>query len=125
MKFPFSSVRASFATCFAPSRSNDTSAPASGFPLLSFTVPVMTPSDLAGAACVMPGIAMPDMPITNDTNASQDKLRVNGLLMCVFDLRDQSPSEATAGSTTAKHFLPRLHACQVIQRQIWAFFGVF
>src|SRR5215218_9980239 len=102
MKFPLPSVRASFATCLAPSRNNETSAPASGFPLLSVTVPVIVPSDLPGAAC-----AIPATPTNSDTNASQDKLRDNVLLMGFKNLRDQSPWEATTGSTTGKHFLPR------------------
>src|SRR5687768_2229282 len=93
MKFPLSSVRASFATCFAPSRNNDTSAPASGLPLLSLTVPVTVPSDFAGAACATPAI-----PITNDTNASQDKLRVDALLMGF-----RPPRPESLGSDCGEH----------------------
>ena len=45
MKLPFLSVVASL-TVFTPSRINETSAPASGFPRLSRTVPVIVASDL-------------------------------------------------------------------------------
>src|SRR5688572_6888843 len=98
MKFPLSSVRASFATCFAPSRNNDTSAPASGLPLLSLTVPVTVPSDFAGAACATPGVDTPDIPISNDTNASQDKLRVDALLMGF-----RPPRPESLGSDCGEH----------------------
>src|ERR1043165_1112011 len=67
---------------FAPSRTRDTSAPASGFPRLSRTVPVIVASDLFEAVTTAP-------LDTNDTSAMTDKLRRNILFM--RDLRDQSP----------------------------------
>src|SRR6185369_10663106 len=59
---------------FAPSRTSDTSAPASGLPWLSRTVPVMVASDLyepvASASLVM-----------NDTSAIRDNPKPSALLM--------------------------------------------
>lgn len=116
MKLPCRSVDA-YLIVFAPSRINDTSAPASGLPLLSRTVPVIVASDLfelaAGALLEI-----------NDSNAITDKLRRNILLM--RDLRDQSPfgsrgqanwlrrGRLTWNRQTGLHFRPRHHGCQVI-----------
>src|ERR1044072_898326 len=73
MKLPCLSVRASL-TVLNPSRTSETSAPASGLPRLSRTVPLMVASDLlepaASASLVM-----------KDTSAIRDKLKPNALLM--------------------------------------------
>src|SRR5215213_1976377 len=73
MKLPCLSVRASL-TVLKPSRINETSAPASGLPRLSRTVPLMVASDLlepaASASLVM-----------KDTSAIRDKLKPNALFM--------------------------------------------
>src|SRR6476659_4435691 len=73
MKLPCLSVRASF-TVLNPSRISETSAPASGLPRLSRTVPLMVASDLfepaASASLVM-----------KDTSAIRDKLKPSALLM--------------------------------------------
>src|SRR5215204_266486 len=73
MKLPCLSVRACL-TVLKPSRINETSAPASGLPRLSRTVPLMVASDLlepaASASLVM-----------KDTSAIRDKLKPNALFM--------------------------------------------
>src|SRR5688572_16315159 len=80
VKLPSRSVLASL-TVFTPSRTNDTTAPASGFPLLSLTVPVIVASDL-----LEPASASFEM---NEISASRDNPKPNALLMRK-DLRDQS-----------------------------------
>src|ERR1041385_751824 len=86
MKLPCLSVRASLIV-LKPSRINETSAPASGLPRLSRTVPLIVASDLPEpAACVS--------LVTNDTNAIRDKLRPNALLMRQRPPRPKSLLEA-------------------------------
>src|SRR5215510_15421512 len=86
MKLPCLSVRASL-TVLNPSRTNETSAPASGLPRLSRTVPLMVASDLlepaASASLVM-----------KDTSAIRDKLKPNALLMRQRPPRPKSLLEA-------------------------------
>src|SRR6185503_16269274 len=82
MKFPCLSVLASF-TVFTPSRTSETRAPASGFPLLSRTDPVIVASDLLE-------LAASESLDSSDTSAIRDKLKPNALLIRK-DLRDQSP----------------------------------
>src|SRR5437868_1866853 len=73
MKLPCLSVRASL-TVFTPSRTNDTSAPTSGLPRLSRTLPLIVASDLLG-------LAESASLETNDTSASRDKPKPIPLLM--------------------------------------------
>src|SRR5215217_6678505 len=73
MKLPCLSVRASL-TVLNPSRINETSAPASGLPRLSRTVPLMVASDLLEPA---PSASL----VIKDTSAMRDKLKPNALLM--------------------------------------------
>src|SRR5215217_7159502 len=73
MKLPCLSVRASL-TVLNPSRINETSAPASGLPRLSRTVPLMVASDLLEPA---PSVSL----VIKDTSAMRDKLKPNALLM--------------------------------------------
>src|ERR1044072_3561284 len=86
MKLPCLSVRASL-TVLNPSRTSETSAPASGLPRLSRTVPLMVASDLlepaASASLVM-----------KDTSATRDKLKLNALLMRQRPPRPKSLLEA-------------------------------
>src|ERR1044072_4248137 len=86
MKLPCLSVRASL-TVLNPSRISETSAPASGLPRLSRTVPLMVASDLlepaASASLVM-----------KDTSAIRDKLKPNALLMRQRPPRPKSLLEA-------------------------------
>src|ERR1043165_4660096 len=73
MKLPCRSVRASL-TVFTPSRMRDTTAPTSGFPRVSRTVPEMVASDLLElAASALLGIKEP--------SSVRDKQRPNPLLM--------------------------------------------
>src|SRR5829696_8415787 len=89
MKLPCLSVRACL-TVLKPSRINETSAPASGVPRLSRTVPLMVASDLlepaASASLVM-----------KDTTAIRDKLKLNALLMRQRPPRPKSLLEAMTG----------------------------
>src|SRR4051794_3266669 len=91
MKLPCLSVRASL-TVLNPSRINETSAPASGLPRLSRTVPLIVASDLlepaASASLVM-----------KDTRAIRDKLKLNALLMRQRPPRPKSLLEAMTGET--------------------------
>src|SRR5687767_10472361 len=105
MKFPLSSVRASL-TCFAPSRNNDTSAPVSGFPLLSLTVPVMVASDLLGGAAW-------DRLAVNDTSAIQDKPRLNAFLMSLEPPRPPESLGSERGARQGKYCRSRPVHCQV------------
>src|SRR5215213_10059675 len=73
MKLPCLSVRASL-TVLNPSRINETSAPASGLPRLSRTVPLMVASDLLEPAA---SVSL----VIKDTSAMRDKLKPNALLM--------------------------------------------
>src|SRR5215213_1243132 len=73
MKLPCLSVRASL-TVLNPSRINETSAPASGLPRLSRTVPLMVASDLLEPAA---SVSL----VIKDTSAIRDKLKPNALLM--------------------------------------------
>src|SRR5689334_1120574 len=77
MKLPCLSVRASL-TVLKPSRTNETSAPASGLPRLSRTVPLMVASDLLEPAA---SVSVATKDPTKDTSAIRDKLRPNALLM--------------------------------------------
>jgi len=91
MKLPCLSVRASL-TVLNPSRISETSAPASGVPRLSRTVPLMVASDLfepaASASLVM-----------KDTSAIRDKLKPNALLMRQRPPRPKSLLEAMDNRT--------------------------
>src|SRR5437868_9036581 len=115
MKLPCLSVRASL-TVFTPSRTNDTSAPTSGLPRLSRTLPLIVASDLLG-------LAESASLETNDTSASRDKPKPIPLLMRKTSASKDS-LEAMCGRTgsgeetyrnpkTGKHSLPRHKSCQV------------
>src|ERR1051325_2435022 len=86
MKLPCLSVRASLMV-LNPSRINETSAPASGLPRLSRTVPLMVASDL------LEPVASASL-VTKDTNAIRDKLKPNALLMRQRPPRPKSLVEA-------------------------------
>src|SRR5687767_184465 len=105
MKFPLSSVRASL-TCFAPSRNSDTSAPVSGFPLLSLTVPVIVPSDLLG------GAAWERLAVI-DTSAIQDKPRLNALFMSLRPPRRPESLGSEWGAQQVKYCRSPPEYCQV------------
>src|SRR6185369_5251093 len=66
---------------------NETSAPASGLPRLSRTVPLMVASDL------LEPVASASL-VTKDTNAIRDKLKPNALLMRQRPPRPKSLVEA-------------------------------
>src|SRR6185369_7604943 len=86
MKLPCLSVRASLIV-LKPSRINETSAPASGLPRLSRTVPLIVASDLPEPAASV-------LLVMKDTNAIRDKLRPNALLMRHRPPRPKSLLEA-------------------------------
>src|SRR5829696_6210626 len=86
MKLPCFSVRASLIV-LKPSRTNDTSAPDNGLPLLSRTVPLMVASDL-------PEPAANASLVIKDTSAIRDKLKPNALLMRQRPPRPKSLLEA-------------------------------
>src|SRR5690349_2493433 len=86
MKLPCLSVRASL-TVLKPSRINETSAPASGLPRLSRTVPLIVASDLPEPAA---SVSLLTKDAMKDIDAIRDKLRPNALLIDK-DLRGQSP----------------------------------
>src|ERR1041385_2974615 len=74
MKFPPASVIASFVVCLRPSRTNETSAPANGLPLLSLTEPVIV---ARLEALGVPARASSAKAV----KAIRDKLRLIALLM--------------------------------------------
>src|SRR6188474_2017199 len=85
MNFPCLSVAVYLTVLLgAPSRVRDTSAPASGFPLLSLTIPEMVAKLLLALPASI-GAADSDMSVSND------RLRPTTLLMR-YDLRYESPT---------------------------------
>src|SRR6185369_8330771 len=90
MKLPCLSVRASLIV-LKPSRINETSAPASGLPRLSRTVPLIVASDLPELAATA-SLATKDA--MKDTSAIRDKLKPNAFLMRQRPPRPKSLLEA-------------------------------
>ncbi len=75
MKFPLESVLVSLRIRLAPSLTRETSAPESGFPLLSLTEPVIV------ASVVLFGVAARDSSANNVANATTHNPIPNALLI--------------------------------------------
>src|SRR5690349_13097802 len=94
MKFPPASVIASFVICLRPSRTNETSAPANGLPLLSFTEPVIV---ARLEAFGVPALASSAKAV----KAIRDRLRLLALVMLLYPPGVDSQLERLIlGSTT-------------------------
>src|ERR1044071_2571342 len=105
MKLPCLSVRASL-TVLKPSRINETSAPASGLPRLSRTVPLIVASDLDEPAA---SVSLATNDAMKHTSAIRDKLRLNALLMRQRPPRPKSLLEAMYRRTGSVGDVPEPH----------------
>src|SRR6266496_3677798 len=119
MKFPWGSVLVSFRICLAPSFSKETRAPGSGFPLLSFTEPVIV------AIAVLFGVEARDSIANRAANATKDKPRPNALLMTKRPPGTNFPSEVIEAGELSfmfrldlRKYLLQLIAASTIDRRI-------
>src|SRR6266478_8614133 len=102
MKFPWESVLVSLRIRLAPSLTRETSAPESGFPLVSLTEPVIV------ASAVLFVVAARDSCANNVANATRDNPTPNALLIA-----KRPPGAIPNGSvlklgSTTQRFLAKL-----------------